>query len=88
MLYCKEFQNLIKVFLKLIEIILLKGIKCYTEINLREGKALFKNDTVFGDLTGLRVKKVNRTAHVFMGDATSFVDIDNTYTVSIVCLIK
>ncbi|CAO1407889.1 unnamed protein product [Diamesa hyperborea] len=53
----------------------------YIEINLTEGRPLFKNDTKFSDYTKLRVKKINRTTHVFLGEATSFVDIGNDYTI-------
>lgn len=52
------------------------------EINLTEGRPLFTNDTKFADYTKLRVKKINRTTHVFLGEATSFVDIGNEYTVN------
>ena len=52
------------------------------EINLTEGRPLFKNDTTFADFTRLRVKKINRTTHVFLGEATSFKDIGNDYTVN------
>ena len=62
----------------------LQHIEAHVEMNLREGRALFKNDTKFIDFTRLRVKKINRTTHVFLGNATSFVDIGNDYTVNFI----
>lgn len=51
-------------------------------MDLREGRPLFYNDTTFADFTRLRVKKINRTTHVFLGDAITFVDFGNDYTVN------
>lgn len=51
-------------------------------MTLTDGRPLFTNDTVFADMTKLRVKKVNRTTHVFLGEATSFTDIGDNHTVN------
>lgn len=51
------------------------------EINLRQGRPLI-NDTTFVDFNRLRIKKINRTTHVFLGESQSFVDIGNDYTVN------
>ena len=40
------------------------------------------NDTEFADLTKLRVKKINRTTHVFLGEATLFNDVGNDHSVN------
>ena len=60
----------------------LQGIEAYIEMEVREGRPLFYNDTTFADMTKLRIKKINRTTHVFIGNASSFVDIGNDYTVN------
>ena len=52
------------------------------DMTLTEGRPLFTNDTVFADMTKLRVKKINRTTHVFLGEATSFRDIGNEHSVN------
>ena len=51
-------------------------------MTLTEGRPLYKNDTIFADMTKLRIKKINRTTHVFIGEATSFTDIGNEHTVN------
>lgn len=45
-------------------------------MSLTVGSPLFQSDT------RLRVKKINRTTHVFLGKATSYVGIGNDYTVN------
>ena len=40
-----------------------------------------KGDENFGDFSKLKVKKVNRTTHLWMGEMTFFVDVGDDYKV-------
>jgi len=53
--------------------------KAYFELNLDRSEPMIKNDTKFLNLDRYRVRKVNRTHHLLVGDYVVKVDIDESF---------
>ena len=49
------------------------------EVSLTHGEPMVKNDNKYINLDNVRVKKVNRTHHLLIGNFTLFIDQGNEY---------
>lgn len=54
---------------------------CFFEILLTSGQAIVSNDTKYLNLDKIRMRRVNRTEYVIVGEFEPFIELSNSYEV-------